>query len=119
MRPRYFGPMLVISRNKGGAYIICDLDGTLAHAPVAAFRVVPYFARRELDIPDIEEHIDVSVARLRELEQTTFADPDDPEATDVTIEATDPEEREDDPIDERNSDDDADNADADADADDE
>ena len=44
MRPRYVGPMIIVSRNRGGAYIICDLDGTLAHAPVAAFRVVPYFA---------------------------------------------------------------------------
>ena len=44
MRPHYVGPMIIVSRNRGGAYIICDLDGTLAHAPVAAFRVVPYFA---------------------------------------------------------------------------
>jgi hypothetical protein len=83
MRPRYFGPMVVVSRNRGGAYIICDLDGTLAHAPVAAFRVVPYFARRELDIPDLESHLDVSIARLRELERTADADPDDPEVLDV------------------------------------
>jgi hypothetical protein len=59
MKPRYFGPMIVISRNKGGAYIICDLDGTLLHAPVAAFRLVPYLARNKIDIPDIEDHIDV------------------------------------------------------------
>jgi hypothetical protein len=79
MRPRYFGPMVVVSRNKGGAYIVCDLDGTLAHAPVAAFRVVPYFARSHIDIPDLEQHIDVGVARLRELERSTTADPDDPD----------------------------------------
>lgn len=78
MRPRYFGPMIVVSRNKGGAYIICDLDGTLLHAPVAAFRVVPYLARKKIDIPDLEAHIDVSVARLRELEYSTTADPDNP-----------------------------------------
>jgi hypothetical protein len=54
--------MVVVSRNKGGAYIVCDLDGTLAHAPVAAFRVVPYFARLHIDIPDLEQHINVGVA---------------------------------------------------------
>jgi hypothetical protein len=77
MRPRYLGPLIVVSRNKGGAYIICDLDGTLAHAPIAAFRVVPYLARRHINIPDLEQHIDVSVGRLRELERSTTADPDD------------------------------------------
>jgi hypothetical protein len=76
MRPRYLGPMIIVARNKGGAYIICDLDGTLAHAPVAAFRVVPYLARKSIDIPDLENHIDVSIARLRELERSTTADPD-------------------------------------------
>ena len=79
MRPRYFGPMVVISKNKGGAYIICDLDGTLAHSPVAAFRIVPYFCRENIDLPDLEQHIDVSAARLRELENTTTTDPDYPE----------------------------------------
>ena len=64
MRPRYFGPMVVISRNRGGAYIICDLDGTLGHAPIAAFRVVPYLAHEKLELPDIEQYIDVSVSRL-------------------------------------------------------
>ena len=90
MRPRYFGPMVIVSRNRGGAYIICDLDGTLAHAPIAAFRIVPYFAREHLDLPDLEQHIDVSVTRLRELEDTTTADPDYPEI------ATEPMIREDD-----------------------
>src|ERR1700677_4101809 len=26
MRPRYLGPLIVVSRNYGGAYILCDLD---------------------------------------------------------------------------------------------
>jgi hypothetical protein len=72
--------MIVVSRNKGGAYIICNLDSTLAHAPIAAFRVVPYLAQKSIDIPDLEEHIDMSVARLRELEYSTTADPDDPDS---------------------------------------
>ena len=62
MRPRYFGPMVVISRNRGGTYIICNLDGTLGHAPIAAFRVVPYPAREKLELPDIEQYINVSVS---------------------------------------------------------
>ena len=67
--------MVVISRNRGGAYIICDLDGTLGHAPIAAFRVVPYLAREKLKLPNIEQYIDVSISRLRELENMTNPDP--------------------------------------------
>ena len=77
MHLRYTGPLVVVSRNRGGAYILCDLDGTLAHSPFAAFRVVPYFARNHIDIPDIEQHIDVTVARLRAMEDSTEPDPED------------------------------------------
>jgi hypothetical protein len=77
MQPRYFGPMVVVSRNKGGTYIICELDGTLMHNPVAAFRAVPYFARDYIEIPDLERHLNVSVERLRELEASSAADPND------------------------------------------
>ena len=79
MRPQYFGPMVVISRNRGGAYIICDLDGTLGHAPIAAFRVVPYLTCEKLKLPNIEQYIDVFVSQLRELKNTTNPDPDIPE----------------------------------------
>ena len=85
MRPRYLGPMVIVSRNRGGAYIICDLDSTLAHAPIAAFRVIPYFAREHLNIPDLEQHIDVSVSRLRELEDMTVPDPDYPEIAEEPV----------------------------------
>jgi hypothetical protein len=78
MRPRYLGPLIVVSRNKGGAYIVCELDGTLFHSPIAAYRVIPYFARQFIELPDIEQHLDVSVARLRELEDSIAEDPEDP-----------------------------------------
>jgi hypothetical protein len=42
MCPRYTGPLVVVSRNRGGAYILCELNGTLLHSPFAAFRVLPY-----------------------------------------------------------------------------
>ena len=67
MRPRYLGPLVVVSRNHGGAYILCELDGMLVHSPFAAFRVIPYFARDHIDIPNLEDHIDVTVVRLREM----------------------------------------------------
>jgi hypothetical protein len=75
MRPRYTGPSIVISRNRGGAYIICELDGTVLHRPVAAFRVIPYFARKSISLPD--NFIDISTARLREMESSTNSDDED------------------------------------------
>lgn len=68
MRPRYNGTVVIVSRNCGGVYIICKLDSTLAQSPVAAFHVLPYFAHDHIDIPNIEENIDITVARLREME---------------------------------------------------
>jgi len=77
MRERYTGPLIVISRNKGGAYIIAELDGSLFDRPAAAFRIIPYFPRLHIDLPPLEDLLDVSIARLRELQNTTFADTDE------------------------------------------
>ena len=46
--------------------------------PIAAFRVIPYFARRKLDIPSIDQLIDIPRDRLKELEVSSAVDPDDP-----------------------------------------
>ncbi|KAI0934959.1 hypothetical protein AcV7_003885 [Taiwanofungus camphoratus] len=75
MRPRYLGPLIVVSRNKGGVYIICELDGTVLDRPIAAFRVIPYFARQSIPIPDNLE--DISTERLRELERSNSLGDDD------------------------------------------
>ena len=72
---RYLGLLIVISQNKGGTYIISKLDGSVFDHPIAAFRVVPYFARQHIDIPPLNELIDTSACRLRELEDSTAADP--------------------------------------------
>ena len=74
MRPRYLGPLIVISRNFGGAYILCELDGSTLHRPVAAFRLVPYFARKSIPLP--ENFADIDTARLREMEETADIDED-------------------------------------------
>ncbi|ETW75987.1 hypothetical protein HETIRDRAFT_14930, partial [Heterobasidion irregulare TC 32-1] len=44
MCPQYLGPLLVISRNQGRAYILAKLNGLVFDWPVAAFHVIPYFA---------------------------------------------------------------------------
>src|SRR6266404_5826487 len=77
MRPRYTGPMVVVSRNRGSAYILCELDGTLAHSPFAAFRIIPYFARSQIEVPDLKQHLNVSISRLREMEAASGADQED------------------------------------------
>ena len=78
MRARYLGPLIVISRNKGGAlaYIVSELDGSVLNCPIAAFRVIPYFARTALDIPSLDNLIDISEARLAQMKATTMPDPE-------------------------------------------
>jgi hypothetical protein len=77
MRARYLGPCIVVSKNKGGAYIVAELDGSLFDRPVAAFRVIPYFARTAITLPPLGTLLDVSLSRLSEMEDTTLADPED------------------------------------------
>ena len=76
MRARYLGPLIVILQNKGGAYIVSKLDGSVFDRPIAAFRVIPHFAHQHIDIPPLDKLIDISARRLRELEDSTAANPD-------------------------------------------
>ena len=76
MRPRHIGPLIVISRNKGGAYIICELNGSVFDRPVAAFRVVPYFARKSISLPNLDNFLDIPTQRLQDMESSDVSDPD-------------------------------------------
>ena len=60
MCARYIGPLIVISRNKGGVYIISELNGSVFDRPIAAFHVIPYFAQQRIDIPPLDELIDIT-----------------------------------------------------------
>nr|GAT45999.1 DNA/RNA polymerase [Mycena chlorophos] len=79
MRARYLGPLVVISRNRGGAYILAELDGAVLDRPIAAFRVIPFFARQTIPLPPLDQFVDISTARLRELEESEESDPEDDE----------------------------------------
>lgn len=68
MKMRYMGPVVVIARNKGGAYIVAELDGTVHQSTIAAFRVVPYFPRQHISLPrKLYEILDMGPLELQEL----------------------------------------------------
>ncbi|KAJ7078804.1 hypothetical protein C8R44DRAFT_654357 [Mycena epipterygia] len=68
MDPRYLGPMIVVRRTKGGAYLVCEMNGAMFQDRIAAFRVIPYEARHSIQIPEnIHKLIDISKETLEEL----------------------------------------------------
>ena len=77
MRARYLGPCIVVSRNRGGAYIIAELDGVVFDWPVAAFQVIPYFAWAKILLPPLDSLIDISIAWLRQMEASEAQDLED------------------------------------------
>ena len=76
MHTRYISPLIVISQNRGGAYIISELNGSVFDRPIAAFRIIPYFVQQSIDIPPLDKLIDITSHRLRKLEETTLSDSD-------------------------------------------
>lgn len=63
--------MIVLRRNRGGAYILCELDGATWQARVAAFRLLPYFARHRIVLPEnLKDLIDISMSTLDRLAET-------------------------------------------------
>ena len=83
MRPRYLGPFVVVSRNRGGAYIVADLNGAVFDRPIAAFRLIPYHARESIEVP--LEALDIDTAQLRAMENVDSP----PDETDAIIDVDD------------------------------
>jgi hypothetical protein len=75
MHARYIGPLIVVSRNYGGAYILSELDGTVLHCPIATFCLLPYFARKSIPLPP--DIININDTRLQEMEHSLDADRDE------------------------------------------
>lgn len=79
MLPRYLGPMIVIARKRGGAYILAEMNGNVSQWQIAAFKVIPYFARRNIKLPaNIHEVIDQTAESLKEI-MDKEEDPEDEE----------------------------------------
>jgi hypothetical protein len=75
MHARYIGPLIIVLCNYGGAYILAELDGTVLHCPIAAFQLLPYFARKSIPLPP--DIIDINDNCLREMEHSLTADGDE------------------------------------------
>ena len=80
MKPRYLGPIVVITRNKGCVYIVAEMDGLVWHEKVGAFRLVPYFVRHKINLPGgIEEFVNVAKKTLDELRDSDETDKSQPD----------------------------------------
>jgi len=74
MRPRYIRPMIVISQNHGGAYILAELNGAVLQRLIGAFQVILYYPRRTITLPPLEDVLDISTKELRRREESKKVD---------------------------------------------
>ena len=58
--------MVVMSRNRGGAYIIAEMNRAVLNRPIGAFRVIPYYPRQTITLPPLADVLDISTEELRQ-----------------------------------------------------
>ena len=85
MWARYLSPCIIVSWNKGGAYIIAKLDSSVFDHLVAAFHIIPYFARQAITLPLLDALIDISQAQLAQMEDSTPTDPEEEDNEDHLV----------------------------------
>ncbi|GJE97287.1 polyprotein [Phanerochaete sordida] len=66
---RYLGPYEVVRRTRNGAYILQELDGTVAREAFAAFRLIPYVSRSS-------EYLEAIMQRLHDEQDVDASDTD-------------------------------------------
>ena len=44
---------------------------------MATFRVIPYFARKSISLPNLDKFLDILIHRLQEMEDSNVANPDE------------------------------------------
>ena len=67
-KPKYLGPMIVVRRTRGGAYILAEPSGAISALRYAAFRVIPYHPRPAL-LQSLPSFLDVPDETLDHLSQ--------------------------------------------------
>ena len=68
MHAQYLSPLIVIEWNYAGAYILCELDGSVLHWPVAAFRLLPHLTQKLITLP--QNFLDIDSECLKALQST-------------------------------------------------
>ena len=77
MRMHYLGPLIVLAQNKVGAYIVAELDGSVFDRPATAFCIIPYFVHTHINLPPLNELLDISNCCLQELKDSEVSDPNE------------------------------------------
>ena len=85
----YLGPLIVLAQNKGGAYIVAELNGSIFDWPAAAFCIIPYFACKSIHLPPLQELLDISNCRFQELKDSKVSDPDEEDGDSISEDALD------------------------------